>query len=124
LGTGSTLGGTLYTTTFPCHNCARHIVAAGIGTVYYVEPYSKSLALDLHSDSISLDDACHEKVRFLQYQGFAPRTSLRLFSSAGKERKVGGAFAEASAMTAGPVFASPLDSYTMSENLVIQQLDS
>ncbi|MEJ7655371.1 MAG: deaminase [Chloroflexia bacterium] len=26
-------GATLYTTTFPCHNCARHIVGAGIDRV-------------------------------------------------------------------------------------------
>lgn len=38
-GTGSTLNGTLFSKTFPCHNCARHIVAAGIKRVVYVEPY-------------------------------------------------------------------------------------
>ena len=123
LGSGSLLGGTLYTTTFPCHNCARHIVAAGIKKVVYVEPYSKSLALDLHSDSISTDENCTDKVRFLQYQGFAPRTSIRLFSSVGKERKSGGKFIEISIEDSTPVFASPLDSYTTSENLIIQELE-
>ena len=123
MGSGSTMNGTLFTTTFPCHNCARHIVAAGITTVYYIEPYSKSLALDLHSDSISLLEEAHGKVRFLQYQGFAPRTSLRLFSSAGKERKKDGAYVEAPSAHAMPVFASPLDSYTTSENLIIQKLN-
>ena len=122
LGAGSLLGGTLYTTTFPCHNCARHIVAAGIVKVVYVEPYSKSLALELHSDSISVDEACSTKVRFVQYQGFAPRTSIRLFSSVGKERKVGGKYVETSVEDAVPIFASPLDSYTTSENLIIQEL--
>ena len=34
-------GGVLYCTTFPCHNCAKHIVAAGIERVFYVEPYPK-----------------------------------------------------------------------------------
>lgn len=123
LGSGSLLGGTLYTTTFPCHNCARHIVAAGIKKVVYVEPYSKSLALDLHSDSISTDESCNDKVRFLQYQGFAPRTSIRLFSSVGKERKHDGKFIEVSVEDSTPVFASPLDSYTTSENLIIQELE-
>ena len=32
---------TLYCTTFPCHNCAKHIVASGIKRVVYVEPYPK-----------------------------------------------------------------------------------
>jgi deoxycytidylate deaminase len=124
LGNGSTVGGTLYTTTFPCHSCARHIVAAGIKAVYYVEPYSKSLALDLHSDAISLREDVNDKVRFLQYAGFAPRTSMRLFSSAGRERKEGGKYLPAATQNAQPIFASPLDSYTTSENLVIQQLNA
>ncbi|MGE3420335.1 MAG: anti-phage dCTP deaminase [Bradyrhizobium sp.] len=124
LGNGSTMSGTLYTTTFPCHSCARHIVAAGIATVFYVEPYSKSLALELHSDSISLREDAVDKVRFLQYAGFAPRTSLRLFSSAGRERKSDGKYQALATQTAQPIFASPLDSYTTSENLVIQQLNA
>jgi deoxycytidylate deaminase len=45
--------GTLYCTTFPCHNCAKHIVAAGIKRVVYVEPYPKSKAEKLHSDSLN-----------------------------------------------------------------------
>lgn len=49
----STKGATLYCTTFPCHNCAKHIVASGIERVVYVEPYPKSKALELHDDSIS-----------------------------------------------------------------------
>ena len=34
-------GSTLYTTTFPCHECARHIIAAGILRVVFIEPYPK-----------------------------------------------------------------------------------
>jgi len=49
----STRGCHLYTTTFPCHNCAKHIVSAGIKTVKYIEPYPKSLAPELHDDSIA-----------------------------------------------------------------------
>ena len=48
-------GGVLYCTTFPCHNCAKHIVAAGIERVFYVEPYPKSLAAELHRDAIAVD---------------------------------------------------------------------
>ncbi|MCC2682699.1 MAG: hypothetical protein K0S36_2263 [Nitrosospira multiformis] len=94
-GTGSTKDGTLFTYTFPCHNCARHIVAAGIKTVYYLEPYEKSLALNLHFDAISLDGigAAGEagttgdhKVRFLHFEGVAPRQYLNMFTPSG-ERK-------------------------------------
>ena len=48
-------GGTLYTTTFPCHECARHIIAAGIARVVFIEPYPKSLAAQLHDDSIAVE---------------------------------------------------------------------
>jgi deoxycytidylate deaminase len=79
-------GATLYTTTFPCHNCAKHIVAAGIDRVVYVEPYPKSLALDLHDDSICLDentlvDDDKHKVRFESFVGIAPRRYASLFST-------------------------------------------
>ena len=46
--------GTLFTTAFPCHNCTRHIIAAGISRVVYIEPYPKSRAIDLHGDAIRL----------------------------------------------------------------------
>ncbi len=45
----------LYCTTYPCHNCARHLVAAGIAEVYYIEPYVKSLASELHYDAIATE---------------------------------------------------------------------
>ncbi|WP_249696555.1 anti-phage dCTP deaminase [Stappia sp. WLB 29] len=51
----STVGTRLFVTTFPCHYCARHIVGAGVYEVQYIEPYPKSLALDLHDDAIETD---------------------------------------------------------------------
>ncbi|EMI54679.1 anti-phage dCTP deaminase, partial [Rhodopirellula sallentina] len=70
----ATTGTTLYSTTFPCHNCAKHIVAAGIGRVVYVEPYPKSRALDLHDDSISVNSAGEaNKVGFEPFVGIGPR---------------------------------------------------
>jgi deoxycytidylate deaminase len=77
----STRGGSLYTTTFPCHNCAKHIVAAGIRKVVYVEPYPKSKALALHGDSIALDDpGAKKRVRFIAFVGIAARRYFDLFS--------------------------------------------
>lgn len=78
----TTKGAILYTTTFPCHNCARHIVAAGIEKVYYIEPYVKSLAPTLHDDAISLDEDV-TRVNFLNYEGVAPRRYLSLFEKKG-----------------------------------------
>lgn len=77
----SVQGCTLYTTTFPCHACARHIIAAGIAKVHYVDPYPKSLADDLHMDAIGVegpDDYPHN-VPFLPYLGMAPRRYVETF---------------------------------------------
>ncbi len=35
-------GATLYCSTFPCHNYAKHIISAGIKRIVYIEPYPKS----------------------------------------------------------------------------------
>jgi deoxycytidylate deaminase len=73
--------GTLFTTTFPCHECTRHIVAAGIQRVVYIEPYAKSLAPQLHDDAIVIDadDPPSDKVRFEPFVGVAPRRYLEFF---------------------------------------------
>ncbi|OGI63694.1 MAG: hypothetical protein A2W18_01545 [Candidatus Muproteobacteria bacterium RBG_16_60_9] len=73
---------TLYSTTFPCHNCTRHIVGAGISKVVYIEPYPKSLASVLHADSIVIESAqeVKNKVVFEPFVGIAPRKYLELFS--------------------------------------------
>ena len=81
----STVGSSLYCTTFPCHNCAKHIIDAGIIRVVYVEPYPKSRALDLHSEAISLKTS-HEnqseegRVTFEPFTGVGARRFLDLFS--------------------------------------------
>lgn len=81
------IGGDLYCTTYPCHNCARHIVLAGIKNIYYIEPYKKSLCLTLHDDSLTEDEDDKNKVRILLYDGVAPRSYLDFFSMAGDDRK-------------------------------------
>lgn len=73
-------GSTLYTTTFPCHNCCRHIVAAGIERVVYIEPYAKSKALELHGDAISIGEVVQGKVPFVPFIGIGPRRYFDLFS--------------------------------------------
>ena len=47
----------MYCTTFPCHICAKHIVASGIKSLVFIEPYPKSHAAELFSDSISVEDS-------------------------------------------------------------------
>jgi len=79
----SVQGKYLFGTTFPCHNCTRHIIAAGIKKVYYIEPYPKSRARDLHSDAICFDEREAKKtgkIPFLPFVGIGPRRYLDLFS--------------------------------------------
>ena len=83
-------GSHLYVTTFPCHECARNIVAAGITKVIFVEPYGKSLATDLYADSIQFLTSPSTKVDgdrvvFVPYVGISPKRFDDLFSNV--ERK-------------------------------------
>lgn len=73
------VGGRLYCTTYPCHNCARHIVASGITEIYYIEPYKKSLALKLHDDSITENENEKDRVKILMYDGVSPTRYIDLF---------------------------------------------
>jgi deoxycytidylate deaminase len=115
-------GATLYCTTFPCHSCARHIVASGIKKVLYIEPYAKSLAVALHGDAVSMRETDHEsRVTFLQYEGAAPKNMIRLFKH-GLERKRDGRMIKADPRRASPIFPSPLDGFTVREQLVVDNL--
>jgi deoxycytidylate deaminase len=79
-------GATLYVTTFPCHNCTRHIIAAGIQRVIYIEPYAKSRAEELHEDAIIVEEKTMDrrrhrnKVPFTHFVGVGPRRYFDLFS--------------------------------------------
>ncbi|MCU7937239.1 MAG: deoxycytidylate deaminase [Candidatus Thiodiazotropha sp. (ex Dulcina madagascariensis)] len=80
-GGSSTKNCTLYATTYPCHNCARHIIAAGLDKVIYIEPYEKSLATDLHGEAISSEVEVKNKVAFIHFEGVAPRKYQDFFLS-------------------------------------------
>jgi len=93
----STAGTRLFVTTYPCHYCARHIVAAGVDEVQYIEPYPKSLATSLHDDAITTrsdffppsvaklknrvaeDESLPVRVRFRPFTGVAPKLYRRVF---------------------------------------------
>src|SRR5205814_4501413 len=64
----------MYVTAFPCHECARLIVASGISKVTFIEPYPKSRVAEMYDDSIVVDeegDVHH--VPFRAFVGIAPR---------------------------------------------------
>jgi len=86
-----TSGATLYCTTFPCHMCARHIVASGLMEVYYIEPYPKSMARELYVDIIDVVDSTKESskktVNFISFEGIGPNRYVDMFDLAGRKRK-------------------------------------
>jgi deoxycytidylate deaminase len=121
-GRAGLIGGRLYSTTFPCHSCARHIVAAGIEKVIYIEPYTKSLALNLHEDTISIHESdIKKKVIFLQYEGVSPKNMIRLFKDRG-QRKKDGKLLLIKRADAKPVSLAPLDGFEARERLVVAPL--
>jgi cytidine deaminase len=85
----SVRGATLYCTTFPCHMCARHIIAAGIHEVVFIEPYPKSLTEQLYEGEIEMvhrpaadsgENHRTDRVRFRPFQGVAPVLYQRAFT--------------------------------------------
>ncbi len=78
----------LFCTTFPCHICARHIVAAGIDEVVFIEPYDKSKVAELYGDSIVVEptDTSTTRVVFRSFVGVAPRRYMDFFQLAVKRK--------------------------------------
>jgi deoxycytidylate deaminase len=85
-------GATLYCTTFPCHMCARLIMAAGICRVVYIQPYPKSRAKMLYKRGIQVDqdrEADQDAVRFEAFVGIAPSRFLDLFEMVSRKDEQG-----------------------------------
>lgn len=112
---------TLFTTTYPCHNCARHIVTAGIREVVYIEPYEKSLATRLHHDSISKNKTDESKVAFLPFEGVSPRRYADLFKAHNK-RKESGSAVKIKVRELNQVIPTYIDSYLDREINVVRYL--
>ncbi|VAW57653.1 deoxycytidylate deaminase-related protein [hydrothermal vent metagenome] len=125
-GGASIQGSALFTTTFPCHNCARHIIASGIETVVYIEPYEKSLALQLHGDDISYDPSETEnktnKVIFLHFEGVSPRQYMSFFCSKGDKKDSKGKVIKNTIHPRHKVAREYLDSYQDFEKKVVSDI--
>lgn len=119
----STIGATLYCTTYPCHSCARHIVAAGIKRVIYIEPYEKSLALELHADSISTTEEVN-KVAFTPFEGVAPQRYFKFFKMMPDTRKKDGQALFSNPSDSHHVDAQYLDSYYDYEERVAKEVET
>jgi hypothetical protein len=73
----------------------KHIVASGISKVVFLEPYPKSLALDLHTDSIQVESGergnyqNYPCVSFEHFYGISPRRYRELFERGRRKDKNG-----------------------------------
>jgi deoxycytidylate deaminase len=115
-------GADLYCTTYPCHYCARHLVAAGISAVYYIEPYRKSLATKLHNDSISETEGDKNRVTVVPYDGVAPSKYLELFGMSAEQRKTNGVLKKRNLGQARPKSEVTLEALPTLEALVLKRL--
>jgi cytidine deaminase len=116
-------GGTLYCTTFPCHLCAKHIVAAGIKRVVSIEPYPKSYAEELHPDSIEIDgDGGGTRVNFERFLGISPYRYRELFEK-GKRKYSTGAAQRWNRNVKKPMIDVIFPSYFKAEAHVVGLLD-
>lgn len=116
---------TLFCTTFPCHMCAKHIAAAGISKVIFLEPYPKSLASDLHSDSLMIENgdrgefASYPSVEFEHFFGLTPRRYRELFERHSRKDSEGN-FLRYSGGQAQPHMDIKAPFYTMLEKDVLK----
>lgn len=113
---------TLYCTTFPCHLCAKHVVASGIKQVVFLEPYPKSYATELHRDSIVVDPVeTSEKVVFRPFIGISPYRYRDLFEK-GKRKYSGGSAQKWNRGARRPMVEVYFPSYFKAEAVVVSQL--
>ncbi|NRT14160.1 deoxycytidylate deaminase [Flavobacterium sp. 28A] len=117
------INGKLFCTTYPCHNCARHIIAAGIKEVYYIEPYVKSLCLTLHSDAMTENENISDRVKILMFDGVAPRNYLLFFTNFA-ERKDNGKLIKKNLKNIKPKKAKSLQALSTLEQQAVHTLRS
>lgn len=105
----SPVGARLFVTTYPCHYCARHIVAAGVDEVQFIEPYLKSKAIALHRDSITIEHSGWKapseggtRVLFRPFTGVAPRMYQRAFLEDRELKDAEGRFSVGTPSWGGP----------------------
>lgn len=114
--------GRMYCTTFPCHVCARHIIAAGLSEVVFIEPYPKSMALELYPEAIEVGEGSSERrLRFRPFIGVAPRRYMDLFNY--RARKDSDGFAIAwKPKVAVPVGTTNLTEHKLNEQVLAGNL--
>ena len=120
----STAGATMYVNTFPCHICARHIIAAGIERLVYIEPYPKNFTARLFDDSVVVgsSQAKGRRIRFEPFSGVAPRVYDFAFKHEQERKNEDGTPKTFDKRTATTKFRRFVSSYIIIESNVIKDL--
>jgi deoxycytidylate deaminase len=119
----ATRDATLYCTTFPCHICAKHIVAAGIKRLVFIEPYPKSYAEQLLSSIVVVAGKYSgDKIQFSPFIGVAPFRFRELFERGRRKNGVGN-FEEWAEGRPRPVVKYTVATYLENEKAIIKILE-
>ncbi|GCE89857.1 zinc-binding CMP/dCMP deaminase [Komagataeibacter diospyri] len=117
----------LFTNTFPCHNCAKHIVSSGIEEVFYLHPYPKSYAKELFCDSIEINPPTERtcppiRVGFKQFVGIQGPIYTRLFTKT-KWKTEDGKIKDFVKKDASYIRTTPIPSYKSTEDFLLYQIN-
>lgn len=85
----SVKGATIYVTTYPCHNCAKHLIASGIDRIVFIEPYPKSKAESLFKDILASDKDQADVVSIEHFFGISPRRYRDIFEKDMRQTETG-----------------------------------
>jgi len=111
---------TLYCTTFPCHICAKHIIASGIKKVVFIEPYPKSYAEHLHKEiCITADTPPPNRVQFAPFIGVSPVRFRNLFER-GRRKDAEGNFSEWVGGKPRPLVSYTVATYLSNEEATVK----
>jgi deoxycytidylate deaminase len=124
----ATAGQVLYCTTYPCQNCAKHLISSGIKVLVQIEPYPKSLVREMYANEIEHVamqplgsreyhdqlEAHSGKLLFCTYLGVAPRSYVRIFSMPPRKDADGQAL-NWDSKTARPRLSTAIDVSTYSD---------
>ena len=118
----SVKGATLYCTTFPCHNCTKHLLASGVRRVVYMEPYPKSRAKDLHPDEIEVEAEAEGKVSFVPFMGISPFRYRDIFQKGRRKKDDGTALDWYHEDEKRPMIEAVMPSYIKNEDWALAPL--
>jgi deoxycytidylate deaminase len=118
----STKNGILYCTVMPCHMCTKLVIASGIKEVQYLQPYYKSLVRELYEDSVAVDEAVPNRVKFKPFVGVTPNGFRTVFEK-GKRKDEEDRAIRWDSTQAVPLFTTGYPSYLNTEANVLAHLE-